>query len=237
MKVTVKPINVTELQHQRVWTNLESSSDEDTCSSHQHPGKSGSPLGKPATVSHPDALNLVGSLNLQQISGLNSRISGASKHHFVNESKDSGIQPNETSKPEQHVTEMYWKLPEVKTDTDSATKSFLATKLSDLTDMAEKLKARLAQNTNAPEPANNSTRFSSNVDLENGREQRVDSFGDAEPSQNIQLERSHAWQSGNSTSFLNYTKNINEPEKSVTKFGSFDTNKASSLYPQVTFCW
>ena len=233
VKVTVKPINLSKVQHQRAWASVELSSEEDTCSSHQHPGKPGSSLGNPAAALHPNALNPAGSLNLQQISFLNSRISGANNQHVVNENKDSGMQLNLNTTPEKQIKELYWKLPDFQTDTDSATKSFLATKLSDLTDMAEKLKARLAQNSNAPEPVNKSTRFSPHLDSENIRGQRVDSFGDVEPNQNRQSERNHAWQSGNSTTFLNYARNFDEGEKSVTQFGSFATNQAS-FNPQVT---
>ena len=128
----MKPINLNEIQEQnkRNWTSLDLSSDEETCSSHRNPVLT----GKDRLSNHQNP-SLTGNDSEQNVhitktlENLGKKVAEAAQHENV---------PKER--------ECYWKLPDVEPECDTATKSFLASKLSDLTDLAEKLKAKLNQN-------------------------------------------------------------------------------------------
>jgi hypothetical protein len=104
------------------------SSDEETCSSHRNQV----PVGKEPTVKS-------GSAPAETFAPSFS----PAKDQPVKD-QDSGYK-SKNSEPKKEK-KLYWNPPDIQIEDDSATKSFLASKLSDLTNMADKLKARLNQN-------------------------------------------------------------------------------------------
>ena len=148
VKLTVKPVNLREVHSRRNWTNLEMSSDEETCSSHRNLAQVGKePTGRSGSASpkvFPQSFS-------------------PEKDQPVKD-QDSGYK-SKHSEPEKEK-EVYWNPPEIQIDNDTATKSFLASKLTDLTSMADKLKARLNQNSQ-PEPEKDKNSSGSNFASQN----------------------------------------------------------------------
>ena len=153
----MKPINLNEIQEQnkRNWTSLDLSSDEETCSSHRNPVLTGKDR-----LSNPQNAALTEEDSVQNVHT-------AETLGNVGKKVVETAQLENVARPVPKERECYWKLPDVEPECDTATRSFLASKLSDLTDLAEKLKARLNQNA-APKDISSQVQ-SSNSQVQNNQ--------------------------------------------------------------------